>query len=61
MAGDFVRRSEKDKSEGGRASPVAVDVTGVKKGEQGRESNGRERVRERSSERGVFLREKDRE
>jgi hypothetical protein len=43
MAGDFVRWSERDKSEGGRASPVAVDVAGVREGEQGRESSGRER------------------
>jgi hypothetical protein len=30
IAGDFVRRSERDKRKGGRASPVAVDVAGVR-------------------------------
>jgi hypothetical protein len=45
-----VRRSERDRSEGGRASLVAVDVAGVRE----RVSKGERAVGERSSERGCF-------
>jgi hypothetical protein len=47
VAEDFVRQSERDRSEGGRASPVAVDVARVRervsKGE--RAKGERDRVR----------------
>jgi hypothetical protein len=38
-----LRRSERDRSEGGRASPVAGDLAGVREGELGRESSGGDR------------------
>jgi hypothetical protein len=37
-----LRRSERDRSDGGTASPVAEDLAGVREGERGRESSGNE-------------------